>query len=187
MNDIINKSIKVLKNQGTILYPTDTIWGIGCDATSSKAVEKIYRIKKRIPQKSFIILVNSIEMVKDYVEEFPSIANDIIKSVTEPLTIVYPKARKLAKNVMAKDKSIAIRIVQDSFCQELIAQYGKPIVSTSANEAGEESPLTFSKITDEIKSKVDYIVPQEMESLSHTKPSTIIKLSGDTEFEILRG
>lgn len=187
MNEIIKKTIEVLNNQGTILYPTDTIWGIGCDATSKKAVEKIYKIKKRIPQKSFIILVNSIEMLEEYVEEFPLIANDIIKSVTEPLTIVYPKSRNLAKNVLAKDKSIAIRIVEDSFCQKLITQFKKPIVSTSANIAGNESPLTFSKITEEIKSKVDYIVPQEMENLSHTKPSTIIKISGDTEFEILRG
>ncbi len=187
MNEIINKAIKVLKNQGTILYPTDTIWGIGCDATSNKAAEKIYKIKKRIPQKSFIILVNSIEMLEEYVDDFPSVANDLIKSVTEPLTIVYPKARKLAKNVLGKDKSIAIRVVEDSFCQELITQYKKPIVSTSANIAGDESPLTFSMITEEIKNKVDFIVPQEMENLSHTKPSTIIRLSGETEFEILRG
>lgn len=186
MNEIISKAVEILQKGGTILYPTDTIWGIGCDPTSNKAVEKVYQIKQRPNEKSMIILADSFEMVANYVEEIPSIVVDLIKSVTEPLTVVYPKSKNLAKKVVAEDKSIAIRIVNDEFCLKLIKAFGKPIVSTSANVSGEESPITFSVVKEDIKKKVDYVVPPEASTKIQTRPSTIIRLSSDTEFEILR-
>lgn len=186
MEQIINDTINALRKGGTILYPTDTIWGIGCDPTSNRAVEKVYQIKERPQQKSMIILVDSFEMIENYVEEIPSIVIDLIKSVTEPLTVVYPDAKNLAKNIIAEDKSIAIRIVNDEFCLQLIKAFKKPIVSTSANISGEESPITFSLVKDTIKNKVDFVVPQEASTIKQIRPSTIIRLSSDTEFEILR-
>lgn len=186
MEEFIEKAVSVLKKGGTILYPTDTIWGIGCDPTNNKAVDKVYKIKKRPGVKSMIILADSFEMIENYVEEIPNIVNDLVKSVTEPLTVVYPNAKNLAKNVVAEDKSIAIRIVEDNFCKELIKAFGKPIVSTSANVSGEESPITFALVKDTIRKNVDYIVPQEATSIKQVRPSTIIRLSSDTEFEILR-
>lgn len=186
MNQIIQQTIDVLRKGGTILYPTDTIWGIGCDATNQKAVDKVYQIKNRELQKSFIILVSSVEMLADYVNEIPTIAFDIIDSVSEPLTIIYPHAKNLSKNVIAQDGSIAIRIVKECFCHNLIKEFNKPLVSTSANLAGEPSPVTFSTISEIIQESVDFIVPIENKQIKQTKPSKIIKLGGNTEFEIIR-
>jgi L-threonylcarbamoyladenylate synthase len=176
----------VLKSGGTILYPTDTIWGIGCDATNPKAVRKIYRIKKRIESKNLIVLVEDEERLKKHAGSIPDIAWDLIRSIDTPLTIIYPDGRNLAKNVIAEDGSIAIRIVKNEFCTRLISRFGKPVVSTSANISGQAAPLMFKLISDEIKNEVDYVVNLYQNVLREVKPSTIIKLDVSGEFEIIR-
>jgi len=186
MEEEIKKVVEVLKLGGTILYPTDTIWGLGCDATNTKAAEKIYNLKGRLPLKSLIILVDSIEMLKEYVEEVPELAFDLMESVTDPLTIIYPGARKLAKNVMAEDQTIAIRIPRDEFCQAMLKAFGKPITSTSANLSGDPSPLSFSKISMEIINGVDYVVGINQHRINRPKPSTIVRITDDGEIQILR-
>lgn len=186
MEEVIQKCIEALEQGGTILYPTDTIWGLGCDATNQKAVEKIYHIKKRMESKSLIILVEDEERLRQCTGVIPDIARDLIRSVDTPLTIIYPAARNLAKNVIAEDGSIGIRIVKNDFCETLIRRFGKPIVSTSANISGQQPPLMFKFISEEIKKEVDYIVPLYQDVLCEIKPSTIIKLKETGEFEIIR-
>jgi L-threonylcarbamoyladenylate synthase len=185
-NDI-EKSLKVLEDGGTLLYPTDTIWGIGCDATNTEAVQKIYRIKSRTEAKSLIILIDHIDKLSNYIEKVPDITGDLLASITNPVTIIYSNARKLASNVIASDGTIAIRIVKDDFCTELIRRFGKPIVSTSANLSGFDAPVIFSQIADEIKSSVDYIVSYKQDYYTRSKPSTIIRLRDDGMYTIIRG
>ena len=182
----IEHCITVLEGGGTILYPTDTVWGIGCDATNPQAVEKIYRLKNRMENRSLIILLDTADRLADYVAVIPEIALDLIKYVDKPLTIIYPGSKNLAPNVVPADQSIAIRIVKTEFCRCLIQAFGKPIVSTSANLAGERPPLTFKKISQEIITKVDYIVDPSLDELHEVKPSRIIKLSENGEFRIIR-
>lgn len=182
MSDII----KVLSKGGAILYPTDTIWGIGCDATNAKAVNNVYKIKERLFDKSFIILVKDLEMMKHYVSEIPEIAVELLASFSEPLTIIYPKAKNLPKNVIADDGSVAIRIPKHDFCLELLAAYRKPITSTSANITGGPIPYSFRSIADQVKESVQYIVPVEMEAISRPKPSSIVKIEENGELRILR-
>ncbi|MCL2041374.1 MAG: L-threonylcarbamoyladenylate synthase [Bacteroidales bacterium] len=182
----VEKSIQVLKKGGVVLYPTDTIWGIGCDATNSKAVEKIYRIKHRAQQQSFIILLDEAAKLKDYVTHVPSIAYDLIAQYVRPLTIVYPKAKNIAKNVMASDGSIAIRIVNELFCKTLLHRFGKPIVSTSANISGEAHPISFPVISESIKNGVDYAVDWERNVVREVHPSTIIRLFDNGTFDVVR-
>ena len=176
----------VLESGGTILYPTDTIWGIGCDATNPAAVEKIYRLKNRMEHKSLIILLDADEKIRDYVAVIPEIAWDLIKNTNTPLTIIYPDAKNLASNVIADDNSIAIRIVRNEFCRKLIKSFGKPIVSTSANIAGRNPPVDFKNITREIIDGVDYVVDESMAHFQKLKPSQIIKLEINGEFRIIR-
>ena len=182
----IREVVKVLQHGGTILYPTDTIWGIGCDATNPKAVEKIFAIKERLANKSLIILVDSLETLKQYVTEIPDLATDLMDSITDPLTIIYPKARNLARNVPAPDGSIGIRIPKDNFCLELLRAFGKPITSTSANLSGSPSPVSFSKISPEIQEKVDYIVPVRESGIRMPRPSTIIRIDPEGSIQIIR-
>jgi L-threonylcarbamoyladenylate synthase len=182
----IKKCIDVLRKEGTILYPTDTIWGIGCDATSQKAVEKIYRLKKRVESKSFIILLADMKQISKYVKTVPDIAWDLMENVDRPLTVIYPNAQNLAKNVIAEDQSIAIRIVKNEFCKELIRAYGKPIVSSSANIGGEPAPMVFKCVSKEILDHVDYVVTLYQDVLQEVKPSRIIKLKENGEFHIIR-
>lgn len=186
MEEEIKKVIDVLNLGGTILYPTDTIWGIGCDATNARAAEKVYKLKGRVPQKSLIILVESVEKLKEYVVEIPEMAADLIESVTDPLTIIYPGARNLAKNVVAEDHTIAVRIPRDEFCQALLKAFGKPITSTSANRSGDPSPLSFSKIPLEIINGVDYVVGINQHRVNRPKVSTIVRINEDGEIQILR-
>jgi len=185
-NDIDN-ALRILETGGTILYPTDTIWGIGCDATNKEAVEKIYHIKHRSEAKSLIVLIDHIDKLSTYIEKVPDITGDLLASITNPLTIIYSNARKLAPNVIASDGTIAIRIVKDDFCSELIRRYGKPIVSTSANISGYDPPVVFSQIIAEIKKAVDYIVQYKQDYYTQTKPSTIIRLRDDGMYTIIRG
>jgi len=184
--DIIN-CLNVLGDGGVILNPTDTVWGLGCDATNTRAVEKIYRIKSRTEAKSLIILLDHFEKLSTYVEKIPEITGDLLESITNPVTIIYSNARKLAPNVIAPDGTIAIRIVKDDFCSELIKRFGKPIVSTSANISGFASPAVFSQVSDDIKNAVDYIVTYKQDSFTRSKPSTIIRLRDDGMYTIIRG
>ncbi|MCK9203034.1 MAG: L-threonylcarbamoyladenylate synthase [Bacteroidales bacterium] len=182
----IEHCLTALISGGTILYPTDTIWGIGCDATNFAAVEKVYHLKKRMEGKNLIILIDDVGRLSDYIVEVPEIAYDLIQHVDTPLTIIYSHAKNLADNVIAADQSIAVRIVKNEFCRRLIREFGKPIVSTSANISGEHPPLTFKNISKEIKQGVDYIVDPSLDELHEVKPSRIIKLNENGEFRIIR-
>jgi L-threonylcarbamoyladenylate synthase len=186
MEEDIRKCLKVLNKGGLILYPTDTIWGIGCDATSEKAVQKVYKLKMRSEAKSLIILLDDILKLNFYVEKVPPIAYDLIEQYLDPLTIIYPGAKNVAKNVIAKDGSIAIRIIREDFCRRLLNLFGKPIVSTSANISREETPLTFGKIPDKIKHGVDYVVKYGQQNVGQFKASTIIKISERGDFKTVR-
>lgn len=186
METEIKNCLDVLEKGGTILYPTDTIWGIGCDATKPSAVEKVYRIKKRADIKSLIILLADISEISNYVTTVPAVAQDLMKKVERPLTIIYPKARNLATNVVADDNSIAIRIVKNEFCIKLIRAFGKPIVSSSANISGETTPMVFKCVPKEIINKVDYVVNLYQDVLQEVKPSRIIKLFENGEFKVIR-
>ncbi|MCE1168305.1 MAG: threonylcarbamoyl-AMP synthase [Sphingobacteriia bacterium] len=183
----VTKTVSILKKGGTILYPTDTIWGLGCDALNEKAVEKVFIVKQRPENKSLILLVDSEEMLANYVEYIPSITHDLLQQYNRPLTIIYPRASKrLPKEVVAADNSIAIRIVKHQFCQDIIKQLGAPIVSTSANISGEPSPAVFAHINQKILSGVDHVVALEQNEFRSGIASTIIKLEVNGEFEIIR-
>ncbi|NTW31963.1 MAG: threonylcarbamoyl-AMP synthase [Bacteroidetes bacterium] len=186
MLDEIFNTTKVLTSGGTILYPTDTIWGIGCDATNADAVDKIYKIKKRVESKCLIVLVSDTDMLKDYLVTFPDIVKDLLNNLERPTTIIYPHAKNLVKNVIAPDGSVAIRIVKDEFCKQMITLFGKPIVSTSANVSGETAPISFCKISEEIIDSVDYVVKYDRNRIRQMKPSTIIKVLDSGEYEIVR-
>ena len=182
----IKKAVEVILSGGIILYPTDTIWGIGCDATNRKAVQKIYDIKQRDDSKSMLVLVNGISMLEEYLENIPLQALNIIKQSEKPTTIIYPGARNLADNLVAPDGSIGIRITSDLFCRKLIAITGKPIVSTSANISGEQSPAAFHKIKTLIREQIDYVVNWRQDETAPSAPSAIIKLEDDGTITTLR-
>ena len=182
----IENSVKTLQEGKTLLYPTDTIWGIGCDATNPKAVDKIYKIKKREQEKSMIILLETVDKLEDYVEDVPLIVYDLIESTHTPLTIIYYNAKNLAKNLIPEDNTIAIRIVKGEYCTEMIRRFGKPVVSTSANISGEPSPITYNNISQEIIRNVDYTVNIFRDRVRSVKPSRIIKLESDGLFKIIR-
>ena len=182
----IQNCLKVLNCGGIILYPTDTIWGIGCDATNAEAVQKIYHLKQRMERKSLIILLDEAEKLREYVSNVPEIAWDLLDHVETPLTIIYPEAKNLAENVVAEDCSVAIRIVKNEFCRRLIHEFGKPVVSTSANISGEKPALAFRNINHEIIRGVDYVVDESLDQFHELKPSRIIKLEANGEFRIIR-
>jgi len=186
MEEAIRLAVDYLKKGKIILYPTDTIWGIGCDATQIKPVERIYRLKQRKESKSMIILLDQAEKLTRYVKKVPPIAYDLIERYMEPLTIIYPDAINVAKNVVADDGTIAIRIVRDEFCSEMIALFDKPVVSTSANLSSQPAPLIFSNIPEAIVKGVDHVVDHNRAALIRTKPSTIIRLLENGEFEVIR-
>jgi len=183
--DIIHKTIKILNVGGSILYPTDTVWGIGCDATNEEAVVKVFDIKQRSESKSLIILVDSLEMLKQYIDEIPCNIIKILEKFHKPTTVIYKKPIGLANNVMASDNTVAIRVVQDKFCKELIHQFGKPIVSTSANISGKPTPKTFKEIEPSILDAVDYMVNLHRNKKTDS-PSSIIKLNTKGEIEVIR-
>ena len=181
----VERTVSILKAGKTILYPTDTIWGVGCDATNSKACERVYEVKQRPANKSLIVLVDTAERLKDYVTNVPPIAYDLIAHASNPLSIVYTQSKNLAKNISA-DHSVCIRVVNNNFCKEVIRRLGKPITSTSANLTGQPSSMIYNDICDEIKNAVDYVVQLYHDSFCKPKSSTIIKLNADNTFEILR-
>ncbi|HOZ29974.1 MAG TPA: L-threonylcarbamoyladenylate synthase [Bacteroidales bacterium] len=186
MKEVIAETVKVLKKGGVILYPTDTIWGLGCDPTNEDAISAIFNIKQRDTSKSMLVLVDSIEMLEKYVVSVPKIAYGLIEVADKPLTIIYPKAKNLSKNILAADGSIGIRIPKNDFCLDLIKEFGKPIISTSANSAGKKSPLGYFDIENAIKMSVDFIVPLHLEELSIAKSSDIIKISKNGQIEVIR-
>ena len=185
MKEEINKCIEILKVGGLILYPTDTVWGIGCDATNEDAVKKIYQLKQREDTKSMIVLVANDAMLNKQVVEVPELAWNIIDIATKPTTIVYPKAKNLAKNLIAENGSIALRMVKEGFVNQLVYRFNKPLVSTSANLSDKPTPTNFSEISNEIKTGVDFIVNQKFDTGNH-QPSSIIQLGLAGEIKIIR-
>ena len=182
----VDEAVKVLQSGGVILYPTDTVWGLGCDATNSKAIDKISAIKGREQGKSLIVLVNSIDMVYRYVESVPEIAPQLIEVADQPLTIVYPKAVGLAPNLPAEDGSIGIRVVNHPFCNMLISRFKRPIVSTSANLSGEETPACFKDISAQIVKMAEWCADAALEEGSTGKASSVILLGDGGLVKVLR-
>lgn len=185
-NEDVIKAVEVLRNGGVILYPTDTIWGIGCDATNPAAVQRIYDIKQRQDTKSMLVLMENPNLLNSYIAEVPEIAWELIEVADSPLTIIYPGAKNLAANLLAPDGSVGIRITNEAFTQQLIQRFRKPVVSTSANISGQKSPQNFVEISAEIKKLVDYIVGFRQDDLSRSNPSGIIKLGIGGQIEIIR-
>ena len=203
MKEQIQKALEVLRRGGVILYPTDTVWGIGCDATDPEAVARVYEIKKRSDSKSLVLLAGDMDMVCRYVKEIPPMAEQLVEVNDMPMTIIYPGAiagerpsgegapvradrNTLAYNVVAEDGTVGIRIPMMEFCQGLVSRLGRPIVSTSANISGEATPKRYSEISEEVKSAVDMIVDPSFEAGSTGKASSIIKVGLDYSIEIIR-
>jgi len=209
MKQEIQRCTEVLKAGGIILYPTDTIWGIGCDATTPLAVSRVYKIKERIDTRAMLVLVDSIDMIYDHIEEIPEMALEILRlrhspgptrkgrdrdagSMSaripddKPLTIIYPGAIGLADNLLAEDGSIGIRITEETFSRELVRSFGKPIVSSSANISGESPPGSFAEISDRIRLAVDHIANWKQDENIKRKPSGILKVSLNGEIKIIR-
>ena len=175
-----------MQEGGVILYPTDTIWGLGCDATNPDAVRRVYEIKKRADSKAMLVLVDSSVKVDFYVQDVPEVAWDLIELADKPLTIIYSGARNLAPNLLVEDGSVGIRVTNEEFSKRLCQQFRKAIVSTSANISGQPSPANYSEITEELKSMVDYVVGYRQEEMGHPKPSSIIKLDKGGVIKIIR-
>lgn len=195
--EILNEALRTLKEGGTILYPTDTVWGLGCDATNPEAVSRIFEIKQRADSKSLVLLASDLDMVAKYVREIPSIAIDLVEVNDAPMTIIYPEAQArepgapgdrwhLAHNTVAEDGSVGIRIPLMDWCRQLVYKLGRPIVSTSANISGEPTPQRFSDIPQEIKDAVDFVVPPSVDTQSTGKASQILKVGLRGEIEIIR-
>ncbi len=185
--DDVKNALKALRAGGVILYPTDTIWGLGCDATNEEAVRKIYALKQRAENKSLIILVNSPGMLERYVDNPPEVALQMAELSEAPLTIVYDRGRSLAGGVASADGSVGVRICADPFCDELITGLRKPLVSTSANISGAGTPALFDEISEELKALVDYVCLWKQDDRSRAKASSVIRVSGNGVVKILRG
>lgn len=186
LREEVAKALKVLQDGGIILYPTDTIWGIGCDASNTEAVKKIYQLKQRAESKSMIILVDNDNKLASYVQEVPEIAYDLIEFAENPLTLILSGARNISPALINTDGSIGIRIAKHQFCEQLIQRLRKPLVSTSANISGKPSPKFFMDIDEEIINGVDYVVDLEQHELHEKKQSTIMKLEPDGRFSFIR-
>jgi L-threonylcarbamoyladenylate synthase len=182
----IRNALKTLKDGGVILYPTDTVWGLGCDASNTGAVEKIFRIKARSDNKSLIILVNGEAMLERYVKDIPAVALNLIEVSDTPLTIIYPAAKNLAAGIPAEDGSVGIRITDDEFCSTLIERFRRPIVSTSANVSGEPAPSHFGEVSDIIIKAVDYVVMHRREDRQKHVASPVIKVEPGGVIKIIR-
>jgi L-threonylcarbamoyladenylate synthase len=181
----IKNALSTIKDGGLILYPTDTVWGIGCDATNTEAVAKIFKLKQREDGIALICLVADDRMLKKYIKKIPEAALDILDVTEEPITIIYDEPQNLAANLIASDNTIAIRIPNDDFCFQLLRRFNGAIVSTSANISGEPTPKSFKEISPDILKGVDYVVNLHREKIN-TKPSSIIKLRNNGEVKIIR-
>jgi L-threonylcarbamoyladenylate synthase len=186
LRDEVAKALKIIREGGIILYPTDTIWGIGCDATNTEAVKKIYRLKQRDEAKSMIILLDTENKLESYVSDLNPLAYDLIEYAENPLTLVLPGAKNISPALISSDGSIGIRIVKHPFCQQLVQQLRKPLVSTSANISGKPAPQYFSQIAPEIIEGVDYVVDIDQHSMEIKNPSTIMRLAPNGQFEFIR-
>lgn len=186
LKEEIEKALQVLKEGGIILYPTDTIWGIGCDACNAEAVDKVFKLKGRDAAKSMIILLDTDSKLPSYVREVPEIAYDLIEFAENPLTIIYSGAKNLAPNTIGRDGTVAIRITRDDFSKQLIQRFRKPIVSTSANLSNQPSPRNFHEISADILEGVDLVVNWRQEDMTQKQPSTIMKLEPDGRFAFIR-
>lgn len=186
LKDEVAKAFQVIKDGGIILYPTDTIWGIGCDAANTEAVQKIYRLKQRDEAKSMIILLDTDNKLQSYVQDVPELAYTLIEYAENPLTLIIPGAKNISPALIAGDGSVGIRVCSHPFCQQLIQRLRRPLVSTSANISGKPSPQYFSQIDAEIIDGVDYVVDIDQHSMEIKNPSTIMKLSPNGVFEFLR-
>ena len=186
MKEDIDKALDVLHKGGIILYPTDTIWGIGCDATNADAVKKVYELKKRVDSKNLLVLLDNAARLNAYVDTVPDVAYDLIDLSDKPLTIVFSGARNLPPNLVADDGTIGIRITNEIFSKTLCQRFKKPIVSTSANVSGEPSPGNFSEISDVIKSGVDYVVAFRQNEKQKASASSIIQLGPTGEVKVIR-
>lgn len=186
MEQEIQKCVKLLEEGKVILYPTDTVWGIGCDATNKDAVQRIYDIKQRQESKSMLILLDKEDKLPLYVKRIPLITWDLLPLTDRPTTFIYPNAQNLPDIITGHDGSIAIRIVKSGFCQQLIKAFGKPIVSTSANISGTPAPSAYADISPIIHERMDYVVPKSYDASTFVKPSRIIKLTDDYNFTIVR-
>ena len=181
------EAVKVLRSGGVILYPTDTVWGLGCDATNAQAVHRIYEIKQRAENKSLIILVNSVPMLERYVDNPPEVALQMAELSERPMTVIYDRGRSLAEGVASADGSVGVRVCSDPFCDALITGLRKPLVSTSANISGNSTPAIFDDISEEVKGAVDYVCLWRQDDRSRSKPSSVIKVSGNGVVKIIRG
>lgn len=197
MTDCMKETLEVLRKGGIILYPTDTVWGLGCDASDPEAVARIFAIKHRSDSKSLVLLASDLDMVARFVKEVPDMAVQLVEVNDRPMTIIYPEAiaaetgqpagrHFLAHNVVAEDGSVGIRIPKMDFCIDLVRRFGRPIVSTSANISGEPTPKTFAEISEPIKDAADYIVDPALESGATGQSSSIIKVGVDSEIQIIR-
>ena len=182
----IVQCLKTLSAGGLILYPTDTVWGIGCDATNAEAVKRVYQLKRRDDNKALIVLIDSADHLDHYVIDVPMIARELIDVAVKPLTIIYEGAYNLAPNLMGEGESVGIRIPSDEFCHRLCERYGKPIVSTSANVSGQPTATTFAAIDESIVQGVDYAVNYRRDEATPRQPSNIIMLHHDGTFKIIR-
>lgn len=186
MQEEIKEACRIMQAGGVILYPTDTVWGIGCDATNENAVKKVFEIKKRVDSKALLVLVDSAVKVDFYVSDVPEVAWDLVEYAEKPLTIIYSNARNLANNLVAADGSVGIRVTKEDFSKRLCERFRKAIVSTSANIAGEPTPSNFSEISNEILEAVDYVVNYRQEETGKPKPSSIIRVEKGGLFKIIR-
>ncbi len=182
----LQEALATLREGGLILYPTDTVWGIGCDATNEEAVQEVFALKQRSDAKSLLLLVENAGRLPSYIEEMPDLAWDLIEMSEKPLSIIYDKAKNLAPSVIAEDGSVGIRVCEEPFIKDLLRQFKKPIVSTSANISGQPTPAIFAEISEEIKSGVDYCVQYRQEDTESVKSSSILKLGNGGEIKIIR-
>lgn len=185
LKEEIRKTQEILKQGGVILYPTDTIWGLGCDATNAEAVKRIYEIKKRADNKSMLVLLDDAGKIASYAD-VPDIALELIEVSDKPTTIIYPNAKRLASNLIAEDGTIGIRITREAFTQSLLFRFNRPIVSTSANVSGEPSPRFYDEISEEIRNAADYVVDYRRNDHTPASPSSIIKLGRGGEVKVIR-
>lgn len=182
----IRKAVDVVKKGGLILYPTDTVWGIGCDASNPEAVKRVYDLKQRADGKAMIVLVGSVDDVEYYVDDMPEVARQLIEYSEKPITIIYDKARGLAPNMLPPEGTVAIRVTSEKFSSELCRRLRRPLVSTSANISGQPAPTIFAEISPEIIEGVDYVVDYRRDDTSAARPSTIMRLTSGGEFKIIR-
>lgn len=186
MQKCVEKCVEVLRNGGIILYPTDTVWGIGCDATNEKAVRKVYELKRSEDKRSMLCLMQNADMIVRYVDRAPGIAFEVMELSDKPLTTILPGAKGVASNLIPESQTLGVRIPQHDFCQALLRKFGRPIVSTSANISGEAAAKRLKDVSEEILSGVDFVVPPRFEGKPTLKPSSIIAFGEGGEVEIIR-